>query len=270
VRTLRSISGLEAALEPLRSGADVGLVPTMGALHDGHRALVEGARRENDVVVASIFVNPAQFGPGEDLDRYPRHEDVDVRLAEQWGVDLLFVPSAEDMYPNGFQTWVDVERLGAGLEGAARPGHFRGVATVCLKLFNLVRPRRAYYGQKDAQQAAVLERMVRDLNLPLEIRVVPTVREEDGLAASSRNAYLSAEEREAARALPRALFAGADAHRQGEDAAEVTSTMLAAEPLLAPEYVEVARLDGRTYLLAAVRAGRTRLIDNVVLEGESP
>jgi pantoate--beta-alanine ligase len=269
VRTVRSIAGLEAALAPVRDGPELGLVPTMGALHGGHRALVAAARTENDFVVASIFVNPAQFGPGEDFERYPRDEERDLRLAEEWGVDLLFVPSAEEMYPDGFQTWVEVERLGAGLEGVARPGHFRGVATVCLKLFNLVRPRRAYYGQKDAQQAAVLERMVRDLNLPLEIRVLPTVREEDGLAASSRNAYLSAEEREAARALPRALFAGADAYRQGEDAAEVASTMLASEPRLAPEYVEVARLDGRTYLLAAVRAGRTRLIDNVILEGES-
>jgi pantoate--beta-alanine ligase len=270
VRTLRSISALEAALEPARAGSELGLVPTMGALHVGHRALVEAARTENDAVVASIFVNPAQFGPSEDFERYPRDEAADARLAEDWGVDYLFVPPVEEMYPDGFQTWVDVEQLGAGLEGAARPGHFRGVATICLKLFNLVRPRRAYYGQKDAQQAAVLERMVRDLNLPLEIRVVPTVREEDGLAASSRNAYLSPEQREAARALPRALLAGADAHRDGGDAVAAARALLAEEHRLAPEYVEVARLDGRTYLLAAVRAGRTRLIDNVILEGESP
>jgi pantoate--beta-alanine ligase len=270
VRTLRSNSALEAALEPARAGSELGLVPTMGALHAGHRALVEAARTENDAVVASIFVNPAQFRPDEDFERYPRDEAADARLAEDWGVDYLFVPPVEEIYPDGFQTWVDVEQLGAGLEGAARPGHFRGVATICLKLFNLVRPRRAYYGQKDAQQAAVLERMVQDLDLPLEIRVVPTVREEDGLAASSRNAYLSPEQREAARALPRALLAGADAHRDGGDAAAAARALLAEEHRLAPEYVEVASLNGRTYLLAAVHAGRTRLIDNVILEGESP
>ena len=270
MRTLRSISALEEELEQARAGSEIGLVPTMGALHEGHRALVDAARRENDVVVASIFVNPAQFGPGEDFERYPRDEDADASLAEEWGVDYLFIPPSEEMYPEGFQTWVDVEQLGAGLEGAARPGHFRGVATVCLKLFNLVRPSRAYYGQKDAQQAAVLERMVRDLNLPLELRILPTVRDQDGLASSSRNAYLSAEEREAARALPRALLAGADAHRDGGDAAEAARALLVQERRLAPEYVEVARLNGRTYLLAAVRAGGTRLIDNVILEGERP
>jgi pantoate--beta-alanine ligase len=268
VRTHRTIAELEVALESNQAGSDVGLVPTMGALHGGHRALVERARGECDVVVASIFVNPAQFGPSEDLEDYPRDEERDARLAEEWGVDFLFVPSAEEMYPKGFQTWVEVGDLAASLEGPARPGHFRGVATVCLKLFNIVRPRRAYFGQKDAQQAAVVERMVRDLDLPLQIRLVPTVRDEDGLAVSSRNAYLTAEEREAARALPRALVAGLEAHRDGGSAADAARTVLAGEQRLDPEYVEVARLDGRTYLLAAVRAGRARLIDNVVLEGE--
>jgi pantoate--beta-alanine ligase len=171
------------------------------------------------------------------------------------------------MYPDGFQTWVDVERLAEGLEGAARPGHFRGVATVCLKLFSIVRPHRAYFGQKDAQQAALVERMAHDLDLEVEIRLVATARDEDGLALSSRNAYLSAGEREAARALPRALEAGAAAHRGGSDAAAAAREALAAEPRLEPDYVEVARLNGRVYLLAAARAGRTRLIDNVVLEG---
>ena len=172
------------------------------------------------------------------------------------------------MYPQGFQTWVDVGAIAEDLEGAGRPGHFRGVATVCLKLFNIVEPDVAYFGRKDAQQAVVVERMVRDLDLPLEIRVVQTVRDPDGVATSSRNAYLSPEERAAAAAIPRALEAGAAAHAAGGDGAEAARAVLAEQPLLDPEYVEVARLDGRLYLLAAVRVGRTRLIDNVVLEGE--
>ena len=263
--THRTIAGLRAALAPLRAGS-VGLVPTMGALHAGHEALVRRAGAECDVVVASIFVNPAQFGPGEDFERYPRDEEQDTALAESWGVDHLFVPPVEEMYPDGFGTWVEVGDLGDELEGAVRPGHFRGVATVCLKLFNIVRPERAYFGQKDAQQAAVLERMARDLDLGLEIRVVPTVREPDGLAVSSRNAYLSPEEREAAAALPRALAEGLKAGP--ERAAEAARAALAGEPRLEPDYVEVARLNGRVYLLAAARVGTTRLIDNVVLEGD--
>jgi len=264
VRIARTVEEARAALP--REGA--GLVPTMGALHAGHVALFETARRECEVVVASIFVNPAQFGEGEDYERYPRDEAADSATVEAAGVDHLFVPSADEMYPVGFQTWVDVEKASKGLEGAARAGHFRGVATVCLKLFNIVRPERAYFGQKDAQQAAVLEQLVADLNLELEIRVVPTVRDEDGLAASSRNAYLSAEERKAALALPRALQAAEGAHRCGEDAVAAARQVLAAEPRIATEYVELARLDGRVYVLAAVRSGGTRLIDNVVLEGD--
>jgi len=229
----------------------VGLVPTMGAFHDGHLALFAAARAENETVVASLFVNPAQFGESEDLARYPRDESRDAELAEQAGVDVLFVPEAEEIYPPGFETWVEVERLGAMLEGVYRPGHFRGVATVCLKLFNLVRPRRAYFGQKDAQQAAVVRRMVRDLAVPVEIRVVPTVRDEDGLALSSRNAYLSPGERERALALPRALAAG---DRSLLDGLEV-------------DYFEEADFEPRV-LAAAVRVGSTRLIDNVVLEGD--
>jgi len=262
--TARTIDELRSVLP--REG--VGLVPTMGALHAGHAALFDAARRENELVVASIFVNPAQFGAGEDYERYPRDEQADAAFAEQAGVHVLFVPSVEELYPEGFATWVDVEGLSDALEGAARPGHFRGVATVCLKLFNLVRPERAYFGQKDAQQAAVLERMVEDLDLLLQIRVVPTARDEDGLALSSRNAYLSREEREAALALPRALGAGGEAHRRGDDPVAVARAVLAGEPGIEPEYVEVARLDGRVYLLAAARAGATRLIDNVVLEGD--
>jgi pantoate--beta-alanine ligase len=265
VTTHRTIAALRAALAP-RRGSAIGLVPTMGALHAGHEALVRKARAECEVVVASIFVNPSQFGPGEDFERYPRDEQRDSVLAESWGVDHLFAPSADEIYPDGFGTWVEVEGLTDELEGAARPGHFRGVATVCLKLFNIVGPDRAYFGQKDAQQAAVLERMVRDLDLGLQIRVVPTVREEDGLALSSRNAYLSPDEREAAATLPRALAQGAEAGP--ERAAQVAEAVLAEEPRLTPDYVEVARLNGRVYLLAAARVGSTRLIDNVVLEGD--
>ena len=264
MRALRTIADVREALPD----EGVGLVPTMGALHAGHVALFEAARRENDVVVASIFVNPAQFGEGEDFERYPRDEEADASVAEAAGVDFLFVPSEQEMYPDGFDTWVEVEELSAGLEGDARPGHFRGVATVCLKLFNIARPERAYFGQKDAQQAAVVERLVEDLNLELEIRVVPTVREEDGLAVSSRNAYLSAEDREAAAALSKALRAGEEAHGLGADPLDAARAVLTSEPRLEPEYVELARLDGRVYLLAAARAGRTRLIDNVVLEGD--
>jgi pantoate--beta-alanine ligase len=233
----------------------VGLVPTMGAFHAGHLALFEAAR-ENDVVVVSLFVNPAQFGAEEDLDRYPRDEERDAKLAEEAGVDILFAPSTEEMYPEGFATWVDVGELGEKLEGEFRPGHFRGVATVCLKLFNIVRPDRAYFGQKDAQQAAVMKQLVRDLNLDLEIHVVPTVRDEEGLALSSRNAYLSPDERKAALALPRAL-----ATRDPDKAREQLAG-------LDVDYLEVAELDGQKVLAAAVRIGKTRLIDNVILEGE--
>jgi pantoate--beta-alanine ligase len=267
MKTLRTVSGLREALEDERHGREIGLVPTMGALHDGHAALFQAARRECEVVVASIFLNPAQFSPAEDLASYPRDEQGDERLAEAEEVDYLFVPSVTEIYPEGFQTWVEVEELSRGLEGSARPGHFRGVATVCLKLFNIVRPRRAYFGQKDAEQAALVERLVQDLDLEIELRLVRTARDADGLAFSSRNAYLSPEERTAALALPRALFAGLTAHGEGRDAVAAARGALAAEPGVEPEYVEAARLNGRVYLLAAVRVGDTRLIDNVVLEG---
>lgn len=255
MKIARTIGELEDALAPLRGGS-IGLVPTMGAFHEGHLSLFRAAREESDTVVVSLFVNPAQFGPGEDLDRYPRDEERDEAMAEKAGVDVVFAPGADEVFPPGFQTWVDVETLSRGLEGDARPGHFRGVATVCLKLFNLVRPARAYFGQKDAQQAAVIRRMVRDLNVPLEIRVLPTVRDGNGLALSSRNAYLSPEERERALSLPRAL-----ATRDPERARELLRG-------LDVEYVEVADFDPKV-LAAAVRVGSTRLIDNVVLEGEA-
>jgi pantoate--beta-alanine ligase len=256
VRTLRTVAELQDALAELLSGS-IGLVPTMGAFHEGHLSLFRAARAESDFVVVSLFVNPVQFTSGEDLARYPRDEAGDASVAEEAGVDILFAPDADELYPSGFQTWVDVEELGRTLEGEFRPGHFRGVATICLKLFNVVRPERAYFGQKDAQQAAVIRRMVRDLNVPVEIRVLPTVRDSDGLALSSRNVYLSYDERQRALALPRAL-ATKDASRARELLRE-----------LDVDYVEVADFDPKV-LAAAVRVGSTRLIDNVVLEGEIP
>jgi pantoate--beta-alanine ligase len=265
----RSIAELDAALAGLADRADAGLVPTMGAYHDGHRSLFTAARRECRTVVVSLFVNPAQFGPGEDLESYPRDEARDAAVAEAAGVDVLFVPGPDEIYPPGFDTWVDPGALGSVLEGAVRPGHFRGVATVCLKLFHLVRPRRAYFGRKDAQQVAVIRALLRDLNLApqVELRVLPTVRDADGLALSSRNAYLSPEERQRALALPRALQAGLAAHRSGGDAAGKALAALQATPGIAVDYVAVADLDGPT-LAAAARIGTTRLIDNVLLSGQ--
>jgi pantoate--beta-alanine ligase len=252
MKTARTIADLRTALHPLRAGErTVGLVPTMGALHEGHLALIRAARDECDAVVVSVFVNPKQFGPGEDLHLYPRDEARDSALATEAGVDLLFAPDVDEIYPPGFQTWVEVEDFSHVLEGQYRPGHFRGVATVCLKLFSLVRPDRAYFGQKDAQQVAVVTRMVEDLGLGLEIRVVPTVRDADGLALSSRNAYLSPEERERALSLSRALAARDPGLLDG----------------LEVEYFEEADFEPRV-LAAAVRVGSTRLIDNVVLEGD--
>ena len=247
----------------LRLDGTVGLVPTMGALHNGHRSLFRTARAENDLVVASLFVNAAQFGDAADLAAYPRDEERDAEIARQEGVDVLFAPSADEIYPEGFGTWVDVE--GTGAEGTARPGHFRAVATVCLKLFNIVRPERAYFGQKDAQQAVVIRKLVRDLNLDVQIRVLPTVRDDDGLALSSRNVRLSAEEREKALGLPRALARGAEAYPQGEDAVLATRSSLNG---LTPDYVELVELDDVTLLAAAIKVGNTRLIDNVLLKGE--
>ena len=255
MRIVRTTTELRLALDDGRRG----LVPTMGAFHEGHLFLMRAARAECRQVVVSLFVNPAQFGAGEDLGRYPRDDERDARLAEEEGVDVLFVPTADVMYPEGFATWVDVEV--AGGEADARPGHFRGVATVCLKLFNLVRPDVAFFGQKDAQQAAVLRRLVRDLNVPVHLRVLPTVRDADGLALSSRNAYLTAEERERALALPRAL-------EKARSADDPVAAARAALNGLEPEYVELLQVGDATLLTAAARVGSTRLIDNVVLEGE--
>jgi pantoate--beta-alanine ligase len=260
MRILRRIDEARAAIDPAKR---VGLVPTMGALHEGHLSLVRAARDECDVVVLSLFVNPAQFGASEDLSRYPRDEERDAQLAEQEGVDLLFAPEASELYPEGFATWIDVGETGA--EGKARPGHFRGVATVCLKLFNIVRPDVAYFGQKDAQQAAVLRRLVYDLDVDVELRALPTVRDGDGLALSSRNAYLSPGERERALALPRALEAGKAAHARGDDPVAAAEAALNG---LQPDYVELVDLENAIVLASAARIGQTRLIDNVVLEGE--
>ena len=253
---MRTASTIDELRNVRREGV-VGLVPTMGALHAGHVSLFDAAHEECDTVVASVFVNPAQFAPSEDFARYPRDEERDAGIAEDAGVDVLFVPSAAELYPRGYQTWVEVERLGSVLEGVHRPGHFRGVATVCLKLFNIVRPQRAYFGQKDAQQAAVLRRMVLDLNLDVELRVLPTVRERDGLALSSRNAYLSADERRRALALPRALKTR-DVER---------ARVVLANAGVETDYVDVLEDGGTKVVAAAVRVGTTRLIDNVPLEG---
>lgn len=266
MRTVRTIADVRDALAAERgAGGRIGLVPTMGAFHEGHVALMRAARDACDVVVVSLFVNAAQFGPAEDLSRYPRDEERDAAMAAAAGVDVLFAPVESELYPPGFDTWVDPGGVAIGLEGAARPGHFRGVATVCTKLFDIVQPGVAFFGRKDAQQVAVVRQVVRDLDIPVEIAAVPTVRDEDGLALSSRNRFLSAEERAAALALPRALEAGAEAHRSGADALAAARAVLARSPQLEVDYVEVADFDGPT-LAAAVRIGSTRLIDNVRLD----
>lgn len=259
-------------------GGTVGLVPTMGYLHAGHLSLVDAARGENDRVAASLFVNPTQFGPSEDLARYPRDLERDTRVLEDAGCALLFAPTVEEIYPAGFQTTVDVGAVAAPLEGARRPGHFRGVATVVLKLFNIFQPDRAYFGAKDAQQLAVIRKMVRDLDLTVAIRACPTVRETDGLAMSSRNVYLSPDERRAAPVLHRALQAGRDRWAAGErDADALRQTIrsvLAEEPRVRVDYVSVAdpetcreleALAGPALLSLAAFLGKTRLIDNVVV-----
>jgi pantoate--beta-alanine ligase len=255
VNPYRTIADVRAALEPRREGT-IGLVPTMGALHAGHLALMAAARAECSTVVMSLFVNPTQFGAATDLAAYPRDEAEDLAAAAEAGVDLVFAPTVEEMYPQGFQTWVEVSELGSILEGEHRLGHFRGVATVCLKLFSIVRPDLVYFGQKDAQQVAVLRRMISDLALDIELRDLPTVRDADGLALSSRNSRLSAAERERALALPRAL-----ATRDPERARELLDG-------LEVDYVEIAPFDPPV-LAAAIRVGSTRLIDNVPLEEAS-
>jgi pantoate--beta-alanine ligase len=257
----------------------VGFVPTMGYLHEGHLTLVKQARKENSVVIASIYVNPAQFGPDEDLGAYPRDLDRDLELLQKEGTDIVFVPSDDDMYPAGFGSWVDVEKVTGRLEGASRPGHFRGVATVVAKLFNIIQPTRAYFGQKDAQQVVVIKKMVNDLNMNLIVVVVPTVRESDGLAMSSRNIYLNAKERQAATILFKSLTLARQLYRSGERDAEKirrqTTLLIQKEPLARIDYVSIASadtleeldlLDRPAVASLAIKIGRTRLIDNMPLE----
>ena len=265
MRTVRSIGEVRDALREARArGSRIGLVPTMGAFHAGHLALMRAARDASDLVVVSLFVNPSQFTGADDLARYPRDEAGDSATAAAEEVDLLFAPSVKELYPDGLDTTVDPGEVGRILEGAARPGHFAAVATVCTKLFSIVQPRSAWFGNKDAQQVAVIRHVVADLNLPLEIEAVPTVRDADGLALSSRNAFLSPAEREAALALPRALDAGLEAHRSGADAVTAARAVIDAEGGLTVDYVALADFDGPT-LAAAVRVGATRLLDNVAL-----
>jgi len=257
----------------------VGFVPTMGYLHQGHLALVKQARANNSTVVASIFVNPTQFGPGEDFDTYPRDTERDLALLEKENADIVFIPSNEEMYPEGFSSLVEVEKVTERLEGSHRPGHFRGVTTVVAKLFNIVEPTRAYFGQKDAQQATVIKKMVTDLNMNLEITVVPTVRESDGLAMSSRNIYLNPEERQAATVLFKALSLARQLQERGKIDAEYLrqemTSLIGKEPLAKIDYVSIAdaqtleeltEIDRPALASLAVRIGKTRLIDNMVLE----
>ena len=272
-RTVAEARSLRGKLED-----PVGFVPTMGALHEGHLSLVRSARAENRSVAVSIFVNPTQFSPSEDFDTYPRDLERDLRLLEEESVDLVFAPASVELYPAGYSTWVEVESLTERLEGAARPTHFRGVATIVTKLFNIIAPQRAYFGQKDAQQALVIRRLIRDLNLPIELRVCPTVRESDGLALSSRNSYLSADERRAATVLKRGLDLAERLFSQGErDADRIrrrVRDLISSEPLAEIDYVSVAdletldeleSLDRPALVSLAVRFGRTRLIDNTIL-----
>jgi len=278
MKILTAVSDVRA-FRASREGS-LGLVPTMGALHAGHLSLVARARSENVNVAASIFVNPAQFGPAEDFAAYPRALDADLGLLASLGVDAVWAPSPGDVYPPGFQTWITVEDASAPLEGARRPGHFRGVATVVAKLLNVFQPARAYFGQKDAQQVAVIRRMVQDLSIPVDLVVCPTVREKDGLALSSRNVHLGPDERRAAPVLHRALEAARAAFDSGErDAGRLRAVLtktLALEPLVRVDYVSVAdastlaeleRVKGVALVSLAAHIGKTRLIDNVVLGG---
>jgi pantoate--beta-alanine ligase len=256
----------------------VGFVPTMGYFHEGHLSLVRQARKDNPTVVVSIFVNPTQFGPGEDFQDYPRDLNRDLELLEREKVDIVFVPSEEEMYPRDFNSWVDVEKVTERLEGISRPGHFRGVATICAKLFNIIQPTRAYFGRKDAQQAIVIKKMVADLNMNLEIVVVPTVRESNGLAMSSRNTYLNPEERQAATVLFKALSLARELWHGGEKDADKIhhqmTSLIQKEPLAKIDYVSIAdantleelkKIDRPAIVFLAVRIGKTRLIDNVIL-----
>jgi pantoate--beta-alanine ligase len=273
----KSIAQMKAARS--NSPGSVGFVPTMGYLHEGHLALVKQARVENSVVVVSIFVNPTQFGPAEDFKTYPRNTERDLALLQKENTDIVFMPSAEEMYPEKFSSWVVVEKVTDRLEGSCRPGHFKGVATVVAKLFNIVEPTRAYFGQKDAQQALVIKKMAADLNMNLEVVVSPTVREKDGLAMSSRNIYLNPQERKTATILFKALTLAQKLREKGEIDAEILrqqmTALISREPLAKIEYISIADTDtleelstinGQALASMAVRIGQTRLIDNIILK----
>lgn len=276
---MQVVTTIEAVRAARRQWAEVGFVPTMGFLHAGHLSLVQQAKAENGVAIASIFVNPTQFGPNEDFASYPRDTPRDLALLEAAGCDLVWMPSVEEIYPAGFSSYVEVEGVTEPLEGARRPGHFRGVATVVTKLFNVVQPTKAYFGQKDAQQTVVIRQFVRDLAMPVEVVIAPTIREADGLAMSSRNSYLNAEQRAAAPVLYRALTAAQAAHAAGQTDAEAIRQLmletLAQEPLAQVDYVSIAdprslqeltSIDQHGALISlAVRIGKTRLIDNLVV-----
>jgi pantoate--beta-alanine ligase len=278
MKICRTIESLANDLS-LAGHKSVGFVPTMGFLHAGHLSLVKKCRQENDLAVVSIYVNPSQFGPNEDLNRYPRDPERDIALLEKEKTDLLFLPDNKEIYPPGYATYVSVEGFESVLCGKSRPGHFRGVATVVLKLFNLVGPQRVYFGQKDAQQAIIIKKLVSDMHLPVQVRVLPIVRDSDGMALSSRNVYLSPAERQAARHLPQALAAVAALIEGGvTDAALLKKAMageFAKEHLIQIEYIAVVRLQdladlaviepGNTLIAAAIQVGKTRLIDNLVL-----
>jgi len=263
----------------MKSLGSVGFVPTMGYLHDGHLALVKQARDDNSVVIASIFVNPTQFGPTEDFKTYPRNTERDLAMLRKERTDIVFMPSAEEMYPEGFNSWVEVEKVTNRLEGSCRPGHFKGVTTIVAKLFNIVEPTKAYFGQKDAQQALVIKKMVADLNMNLEVIVAPTVRESDGLAMSSRNVNLNPQERQAATVLFKALNLARNLWEKGEKDAETIrqemTSVISKEPLAKIEYVSIAdaqtleelpKIDRPALASLAVKIGKTRLIDNMLLE----
>ncbi|ABN52135.1 MAG TPA: pantoate--beta-alanine ligase [Hungateiclostridium thermocellum] len=280
MRVIETISDLKAIIRTQKNlGRVIGLVPTMGYLHEGHLSLVNMSRQNNDYTVMSIFVNPTQFGPNEDFDRYPRDLERDLKLAEAAGVDVVFAPSVKEMYPDGYKTYVNVEGITEVLCGKSRPGHFRGVTTIVTKLFNIVEPHRAYFGQKDAQQVAVIKKMVKDLNMNVEIITCPIVREEDGLAMSSRNVYLSPEERKSAVILSKSLMEAEELIKKGEtDAKKIRKYIIdriQTEKNAVIDYVEVVNADtlenvdeikGRVLVALAVKFGSTRLIDNVIVE----
>ncbi len=279
MRLLHTIAEVKSVISEARAaGATIGLAPTMGALHKGHLSLIQNARQQCDFVAVSVFVNPTQFGPSEDFARYPRTLDNDARKCEQAGVDLIFAPDAQEMYPSGFDSWVEIDGVSTILEGKSRPGHFRGVATVCLKLFHIIQADRAYFGQKDYQQLLIIKKMVRDLNVPVEIVPVQTVREPDGLALSSRNRYLNDYQRQAALVLQQALQAAKRVYDSGQrDRRALEQTLrgtLSSQPLAEVDYAVVVdaesllpvdNIDRPAVALLAVRIGTTRLIDNLIL-----